>query len=34
MLLDKGTRTILWMHTETDVRTRPDPEDIFNLLRK
>jgi peroxiredoxin len=34
MLLDKGTRTILWMRTETDVRTRPDPEEIFNLLRK
>jgi peroxiredoxin len=34
IFIDKGTRTIRWMRTETDVRTRPDPEEIFNLLRQ
>jgi peroxiredoxin len=34
MLIDKGTRTIRWMRTETDVRTRPDPEEVFNQLRQ
>jgi peroxiredoxin len=34
MLIDKGTRKIRWMRTETDVRTRPDPEEVFNLLRE
>ena len=34
LLIDKGTRTIRWMRTETDVRTRPDPEEIFNHLRE
>ena len=34
LFLDKGTRTIRWMRAETDVRTRPDPEEIFNLLRE
>ena len=34
LFLDKGTRTILWMRAETDVRTRPDPEEIFGLLRQ
>lgn len=33
LFLDKD-RVIRWMRTETDVRTRPDPEEIFNLLRQ
>lgn len=33
LFLDKE-RVIRWMRTETDVRTRPDPEEIFNLLRQ
>ena len=33
MLIDKGTRKIKWMRVETDARTRPDPEEVFNLLR-
>lgn len=34
LFLDKGSRTIKWMRAETDVRTRPDPEEIFELLRQ
>ena len=34
IFIDKGTRKIRWMRTETDGRTRPDPEEIFNLLRE
>jgi len=34
IFIDKGTRKIRWMRTESDVRTRPDPEEIFNLLRE
>lgn len=33
LFLDKD-RIIRWMRTETDVRTRTDPEEIFNLLRQ
>lgn len=33
LFIDKE-RVIRWMRTETDVRTRPDPEEIFNLLRQ
>lgn len=33
LLLDQG-RVIRWMRAETDVRTRPDPEEIFELLRQ
>jgi len=33
LFLDKE-RVIRWMRTENDVRTRPDPEEIFNLLRQ
>jgi peroxiredoxin len=33
LFLDKE-RVIRWMRTETDVRTRPDPEEVFNLLRQ
>lgn len=34
ILIDKGTRKIRWMRTEKDVRTRPDAEEVFNLLRQ
>jgi peroxiredoxin len=34
IFIDKGSRTIKWMRAETDVRTRPDPEEIFELLRQ
>jgi len=34
LFIDKGSRTIRWMRAETDVRTRPDPEEIFELLRQ
>jgi peroxiredoxin len=34
ILIDKGTRKIKWMRVETDARTRPDPEEVFNLLRQ
>ena len=34
LFLDKGSRTIKWMRAETDPRTRPDPEEIFELLRQ
>jgi peroxiredoxin len=33
LFLDKG-RVIRWMRTESDVRTRPDAEEIFSLLRQ
>ncbi|HVE39519.1 MAG TPA: peroxiredoxin family protein [Planctomycetota bacterium] len=33
LLLDKD-RVIRWMRAETDVRTRPDPDEIFEQLRK
>jgi peroxiredoxin len=32
LLLDKS-RVIRWMRAETDVRTRPDPDEIFEQLR-
>jgi len=34
IFIDKGTRTIRWMRTERDARIRPDPEEVFNLLRQ
>jgi len=33
LLLDKD-RVIRWMRAETDIRTRPDPDEIFEQLRK
>jgi peroxiredoxin len=33
LFLDKD-RVIRWMRAETDPRTRPDPEEIFELLRQ
>jgi peroxiredoxin len=33
LLIDKD-RVIRWMRSETDVRTRPDPDEIFEELRK
>ena len=33
LFLDKE-RIIRWMRTENDARVRPDPEEIFNLLRQ
>jgi len=33
MLIDKS-RVIRWLRAETDVRTRPDPEEIFELLKQ
>lgn len=33
LLIDKS-RVIRWMRAETDVRTRPDPEELFELLRQ
>ena len=33
LLLDKS-RVIKWMRAETDVRTRPDPDEIFEELKK
>jgi len=33
IFLDKN-RVIRWMRAETDPRTRPDPEEIFGLLRQ
>jgi peroxiredoxin len=32
LLLDKE-RVIRWMRAETDIRTRPDPQEIFEALR-
>jgi peroxiredoxin len=34
LFIDKSSRTIKWMRAETDPRTRPDPEEIFELLRQ
>jgi len=34
IFLEKSTRKIRWMRTERDARTRPDPEEVFNLLRQ
>jgi peroxiredoxin len=34
LLIDKGTRVIRWMRAETSVRIRPDPDEIFEQLRK
>jgi peroxiredoxin len=33
LLLDKD-RVIRWMHAEDTIRTRPDPDEIFEQLRK
>ena len=33
LLLDKD-RVVRWMRAESDIRTRPDPEEIFEQLRK
>jgi peroxiredoxin len=34
LLLDKSTRVIRWMRVESDVRTRPDPDEIFQAMRQ
>ena len=34
LLLDKSTRVIRWLRVEGDIRTRPDPDEIFQAMRQ